>query len=147
MEHMSNCFVSIIWPTNEQNINSIYNIIKDNGYQILFFKRYEFFCSWEKMIRIIYQDDKVKENSLYKKIDIMNKYSNFLYIIGIEVLCPKYRFKNNNRKLSVAMEGLKKTIRDKFGGKRTSKNPIHIVDEQSHSINLYKSLIENGILK
>jgi hypothetical protein len=126
-----------------KNIDDIIGIIKSD-YNVLCEKEVVFDMGWEDMIRLIYKDDRVSERSLLKKIGFNKNNPKKIHLIYIEVKDPKYRSKKDGRKLSRSMEDLKKKLRDKYGGKLTKNNPIHIVDEQSHSINLHNRLVEVG---
>ena len=140
---LTNCFLAVVWPTNKDNFDKIVEMIGID-YHIIKIFEYSFKISWDEMIRIIYQDDRVKESSIKFKIETMEGYEKRLYLIYIRVDNPMYRTKHDGRILSVCMEDLKKKLRVRFGGKMTKNNPLHIVDEQSHTINLHEILIKNG---
>ncbi len=141
--NLDNCFLGTIWPTNESNIEEIVKIIKNN-YKIHKLFRFEFDASWSEIIRIIYKDDRVKEKNLINKISVMSKYPKFLYLCYIDVPNPAYRFKKDGRKMSTSMEKLKKNLRSIFGGKSSPNNPIHIVDEQEHTLHLHDNIKKDG---
>ena len=141
---LSKCFLATVWPSNIKNIKDIIKII-ENDYKIIDKKLIIFDMDWSEMIRLIYKDDRVKEKNLLKKVMFNREYEKSIYLLFIEVNDPKYRYKKDRRKLSVSMEDLKKKLRNRYGGKMTKNNPIHIVDEQSHSVSLYNRLA--GVVK
>lgn len=146
MDDRGVCFLSIIWPTNEKNVESISSIILKEGHSIKSIFRYEFESSWEDMIRIFYQDDHVLEKNIVNKIATMSVCGRFVYLIYINVVDPKYRLKGRSRRISSSMELLKMKIRGVFGDKKSINNPIHIVDEHSHTFNIDNKLSSYGKL-
>lgn len=139
LKQNDNLFLATLWPNNIKNFKNICKMINHEN-KIIEIKKCLFDINWEKMIRIIYQDDKVSEKSLKRKNINLSKYPKSVIFVSILVKDPKYRYKKNGRKLSTVMENLKKRIREKYGSKMSSTNPIHIVDEVSHSYNLLKQL-------
>ena len=133
-------FIATIWPTASEHVRKITKFIRKR-YSNAYMEEFDFEISWDDMVRSIYMDDRVKERNIIAKIEVMSKFPKKIYLIYIPVPKPKYRYKKDRRRLSTAMEKLKKEIRSKYGSKGdVSKNPIHIVDEYSHSINYDKFL-------
>lgn len=133
-------FVITVWPMCFDKVDKIKELVSEH-YKITKDMELKFDISWEEMVRGIYADDRVKERNILAKIDVFSEFSQSVYLIYIDVPKPKYRFKKDGRKLSQAMERLKKKIRGHYGTKKDpSKNPIHIVDEYAHSVNYDKFL-------
>jgi hypothetical protein len=128
-------FIITVWPMCFDKIGGIKKLISEN-YKIIKDMELKFNIPWGEMVRGVYADDRVKEKNILAKIDVFSKFPQSVYLIYINVPKPKYRFKADGRKLSTAMEKLKKKIRDHYGTKKDpSKNPLHIVDEYAHSVN------------
>ena len=133
-------FIITVWPVRLDRVDDIKKMISKD-YNIKKDMELKFDISWEEMVRSVYADDRVKERNLVAKIKVYSKFPKIIHLIYIDVLKPAYRVKTSGRKLSTAMERLKKKIRGSYGSKKShSKNPIHIVDEYDHSINYDKFL-------
>ncbi len=133
-------FVITVWPVCMDKVDKIKELVSEN-YTIVKDMELKFDVSWGEMVRGIYKDDRVKERNIVAKIDVYEKFPKAVHLIYINVPKPKYRFKKDGRKLSTAMERLKKKVRGFYGAKKDPhKNPIHIVDEHAHSVNFDKFL-------
>lgn len=133
-------FIATVWPFAKDNIKGIEKIIGKYA-EIIEIKKYTFPISWNMMLSIVYADDRIKDWKYSDKIQVLKNQPKYLYLIYTRVKNPCYRIHKKGHQISTIIEKIKKKVRSEYGSKKIAdQNPIHIPDNQEHSLNYEKSL-------
>ncbi len=135
-------FEVVLWPTVLDYFDEIEEFISKR-YKIIASVDYKAISDFDTYIKALYKIDDIKQWKVDLKIEAMSAYPKDIRVIKIEILEPNYRYKDNNRLISIVVEELKQEIRNKYKSK--VKNYfhdiiIHIGDNYEHS-RLSKGLI------